>query len=163
MKEANKVSCLKLIWRLVSNQPTLWVLWMKRTLLHYSFWKIKGNTTKGSWMWIKILKHREIAKEFHKVEIGNGAVTSFWFDSWSRLGRLHDITWDIGFIDLGISANSTVESVMSDHRRRQHRTEILNSIEAEIAKVMSNRSTKEGLSLWRVSEDKYKKLHHSRN
>lgn len=67
LKEANKVSCLKLIWRLVSDQPTIWVLWMKITLLHHnSFWTIKENTTKDSWMWRKIFKYREFAKDFIK-------------------------------------------------------------------------------------------------
>lgn len=31
IKEANQVSCLKLIWRIVSSQPSLWVKWMQYT------------------------------------------------------------------------------------------------------------------------------------
>lgn len=51
LKEANQVCCLKLIWRIVSNQPTLWVTWIKQMLIHQgSFWSVKENMHEGSWM-----------------------------------------------------------------------------------------------------------------
>lgn len=34
IKEANKVCYIKLIWRIVTHQPTLWVNWIHRVYLH---------------------------------------------------------------------------------------------------------------------------------
>lgn len=33
LMEANKVSCLKLVWRFVSQQPSLWVSWVTKYLI----------------------------------------------------------------------------------------------------------------------------------
>lgn len=72
LKEANTVSCLKLIWRILSSN-SMWVNWVKIYLIRKnSFWTVKGNTQIGSWMWKKILKHREIANRMYKVEVKNG-------------------------------------------------------------------------------------------
>ena len=88
LTETNKVSCLKLIWRILS-QTMLWVKWVKRYLIRKgSFWSVSETTTLGSWMWRKLLKYRALARPFAKVEIRSGAMTSFWFDEWSSLGRL---------------------------------------------------------------------------
>lgn len=42
----------------------------------------------GSWMWKKMIKIREVARNFHKKKLGNGRKTSFWFDNWSEKGLL---------------------------------------------------------------------------
>lgn len=85
LKEANKVSCLKLIWRIVSAN-SLWVQWIRIHLVRKnSFWSLKYTTSLGSWMWRKLLKYRTIAKEFIKLEIRNGEQTHFWFDIWSPM------------------------------------------------------------------------------
>lgn len=76
--EANKVSCLKLIWRLLSAHSSLWVNWVHHYLIHKrSFLTITDTTSLGSWMWRKLLKYREIARGFVKTEVRNGASTSF--------------------------------------------------------------------------------------
>lgn len=49
LKEANKVCCLKLIWRILSSKPSLWVSWVKNYILHQnSFWAIKHTSTVDS-------------------------------------------------------------------------------------------------------------------
>lgn len=81
LKEANMVSCLKLIWRILSSD-SMWVNWVKIYLIRKSsFWMVKDNTQVGSWMWKKILKCREIAKRLYRVEVRNGKKTSFWFEN----------------------------------------------------------------------------------
>ena len=76
--EANKVCVLKLIWRILSAKGSLWVEWIKKYLIRRgSFWSVKENTTCGSWIWKKLLKYRDIAKSFHRVEVRNGEDTSF--------------------------------------------------------------------------------------
>ncbi|XP_013614499.1 PREDICTED: tryptophan--tRNA ligase, cytoplasmic-like, partial [Brassica oleracea var. oleracea] len=65
LREVNKVSGLKLIWRLL-NGNSLWSKWVKVNLLKKkSFWEVKTDMQTGSWMWRKLLKlsttrkHRE--------------------------------------------------------------------------------------------------------
>lgn len=67
LKEMNRVLCLKLLWRLLSSQQSLWTYWIKRYLLKgETFWSAKNKTNAGSWMWRNLLKYRDIAKLFHK-------------------------------------------------------------------------------------------------
>lgn len=80
-------------------------------------------------MWRKLLKYRDIAHPFHNVEVRSGANTFFWYDIWSPLGKLIDITGARGVIDLGISINATVASVFDSYRRLRHHNNALNSIE----------------------------------
>lgn len=92
LSESNTVSVLKLIWRLVSAGDSLWVNWVRETLLrNASFWSVRSNSTSGSWMWRKILKYRPTARPFHKVEVKYGKNTSFWHDVWCPLGSLLEI------------------------------------------------------------------------
>lgn len=128
LKESNIVSCLKLIWRLVSDRSSLWVKWVRNMLIGKEwFWSIKENTTKGSWMWRKLLKCRGLAKNIHKVEI--------WYDDWSALGRVYEVTSARGVIDMGIPLAATMENVFIKHQRRQHRVSHLNAIEHAIEKA----------------------------
>lgn len=132
------MSFLKLIWKIISNSPSLWVKWIRANLLKQEpFWTIKNTTTLGSWMWKKLLKLRVVAKPLCKVAVGNGASTSFWNDCWSDLGYLMDLTGPRGFIDLGIGRNEIVAEACRHHKRRHHRTHILNEIETAIASQKS--------------------------
>lgn len=147
LKEANTVSCLKLIWRILSSD-SMWVNWVKIYLIRKSsFWLMKDNTQTGSWMWRKILKCREIAKRMYRVEVKNGKRTSFWCETWSPLGCLKDVLNDGSRIDMGISMNATVEDSWN-HRRRSHRVLILNSVKEEIEKSRSNGKNEEDISIW---------------
>ncbi|CAL9233408.1 unnamed protein product, partial [Arabidopsis halleri] len=104
LEEANKVSMLKLIWRILSAKgSSLWVDWVNRYLVRNgSFWAVKENSMCGSWIWRKLLKYRGLAKQFHRVEVKNGENTSFWHDIWSDLGCLKEKLGERGCIDLGI-------------------------------------------------------------
>lgn len=55
--------------------------------------------------------------------------TSFWYDEWSHVGQMIDLTGTRGFIDMGIHARASVGLVLSSHRRRRHKVELLNKIE----------------------------------
>jgi len=158
LTEANVVSALKLIWRVTSNDDSLWVKWSKMNLLKQeSFWSLKPNSSLGSWMWKKMLKYRETAKPFSRVEVNNGARTSFWFDNWSGMGHLMDVTGQRGQIDLGISRNKTVAEAWSNRRRRKHRTEQLNDIEAALNQKYQTRNLlREDATLWRGKGDVFK-------
>ena len=50
LREVNKVSGLKLIWRLL-NGNSLWSKWVKVNLLKKkSFWEVRTDMQTGSWM-----------------------------------------------------------------------------------------------------------------
>lgn len=119
LKEVNQVSCLKLIWRILSAH-SLWVNWIKIYLIRKdSFWTGRDNTQSGSWMWRKVLKSREMAKHFYRVEVGNGRGTSFWYEMWNPMGRLKEVAGEGSHIDMGILMNANVEDCLN-HRKMHH-------------------------------------------
>ena len=157
LKEVNQVCCLKLVWRTVSSQASLWAKWTKENLFkNVSFWSIKDTTTKGSWMWRKLVKLCDKAKEFHRMKVGDGNNTSFWFDSWSSMGRLFDLFGPHGCIDMGISLHSTVAGALRNRRKRRHRVDIFNEVE-KLCEIQSLQfSTTTDTALWKQSEGQYK-------
>ncbi|KAF8116443.1 hypothetical protein N665_0017s0005 [Sinapis alba] len=157
LKEVNNVCCLKLVWRIVSGQPSLWTKWIQTYLIKQgNFWSISGATTTGSWMWKKILKFRDKAKDLQQMKVGDGNGTSFWFDSWSPMGRLHELLGPRGCIDMGIPATSTVHKVMSNRRRRRHRLDVLNELETLIEVQREKMTQMHDQSLWKHGSDKFK-------
>lgn len=155
LEEMNKVSTLKLVWKIISSD-SLWVRWIRRYLIRKgSFWNSKKNSL-GSWLWNKILKYRTMAHTLTKVEVGSGASVSFWFDNWSLLGRLIDLTGTRGCIDLGIQIGDTVEMAVQKYRSRRHRVDILIQIEGEIMKLRAQSlSTVGDICLWKGSNDEF--------
>ncbi|KAG7592735.1 Reverse transcriptase domain [Arabidopsis thaliana x Arabidopsis arenosa] len=157
LKEANAVSCLKLIWRLVSHSDSLWVRWTETNLLkQVSFWAIKETTTLGSWMWKKILKYRDVAASLCKHDVRNGAQTSFWYDDWSDLGKLVDVTGDRGIIDMGISRHATVLEAWTNRRRRRHRVHFLNRMEEVLELKRNNQKQEKDVVLWKGKNGVFK-------
>ncbi|XP_013713276.1 uncharacterized protein LOC106416947 [Brassica napus] len=132
LKEINTVFCLKLIWRISSEKASLWVRWIHCYLIRKgSFWSVSNTTTSGSWVWRKLLKHRELATQFLRMEVGNGKHTSFRYDVWSKLGCLKVALGDRGLIDLGIGDNALVSDVLGrQRRRRRHKEQIRHSRQA---------------------------------
>lgn len=157
MEETNKVCCLKLLWRLLSAD-SLWVRWVEHYLIRKgSLWQTNEKSSLGTWIWKKILKYRNLASALTQVEIQSGTKTSFWFDSWSPLGRIIDITGTRGCIDLGLPINATVEFAIQRYRSRRHRVEILLTIEQEILKVRSKGlSVGTDIRLWKEMGDSFK-------
>ncbi|KAG7583882.1 Reverse transcriptase zinc-binding domain [Arabidopsis suecica] len=154
LTEANDVCGLKLVWRIISKSTSLWVKWINTYLLRRkSFWTLKQSTSMGSWIWKKILKYREVAKSFTKVDVGNGNSVSFWFDNWSNLGRLADIVGERGFVDLGISKEATVAEALTRRRRRPHRVSLLNDIEENLRSIWQQQRKEEDTMLWKGKND----------
>lgn len=110
----------------------------------------------GSWIWRKLIKYRDQAKDYHRVEVRCGANASFWFDHWSSLGRLHDSLGARGCIDMGIKLTATMADVFVSHRARRHQIDMLNDIEAEIAKAKEKGYVDSDISLWKSKEAKFK-------
>ena len=82
---------------------SLWGKWVESNLLKKNnFWEINERSQMGSWMWRKMVKMRDVARMFHKKELGNGKKTSFWFDNWSERGVLLSLLGERGIVDMGI-------------------------------------------------------------
>lgn len=155
LKEVNVTCCLKLIWRATSSH-SLWARWIKEYLLKgESFWAVREKSTLGSWVWKKLLKYRDKAKDFHRIDVRNGRGTSFWFDVWSDLGRLYELVGARGCIDMGISLSATVESAML-RRPRRHRYDLYTMIEEALNKQRSKMSVSEDVVMWKHNTDIFK-------
>ena len=156
LKEINTVHSLKLIWRIHSAKASLWVKWVQCYLIRKgSFWTIKESTSLGSWVWRKLLKLRDLAKQFYKMEVRNGQNTLFWHDNWSKFGCLKEVLGDRGCIVLGISDQAVVADVLGNQRRRRrrrHRENFLNEVEAEIDSLRSAPSIEKDFPLWKQKE-----------
>lgn len=157
LKEMNTVFCLKLIWRISSAKESLWVKWIHCYLIRKgSFWSVNGNTNTGSWVRRKLLKHRDLAKQFTQVKEGNGRHTSFWYDNWSRHGCLKEALGNSGLIDLGIVDNALVSDVLEmRQRRRRHRVGILNEIENDIEMLRLSEDQGDDIACWKQAEGKF--------
>ena len=116
LRDSSKVFALSLIWRIFSNSSSLWVSWIQHYLLRQnSFWEVREDG-KGSWIWRKLLKLREMAYKFIRFEINDGHTAFFWHDDWLQMGRLTDITGDVGTYYLGVPRNARVsEAVLGQH------------------------------------------------
>lgn len=88
--------------------------------------------------------------QFTKKEINSGANTSFWYEKWSPLGQLIELTGERGSMDLGIPKNATVENAVQIYRARGHRVHTLRMIGQEIMAV-KNRGLNhlEDICLWK--------------
>ena len=159
LKEMNTVHSLKLIWRIHSARNSLWVQWVQCYLIRKgSFWSIKETTSSGSWIWKKLLRLRAVAKQYFRMEVRSGQQTYFWYEAWSRLGRLQEVLGERGSIVLGIPASATVSEVLDNHRRRRrsrHRESIFNQVEDEIDALRLDPSREEDIPLWKQKEEVY--------
>ena len=160
---ANRVSSLKLIWRILSTRDSLWVRWIWKYLIRKgSFWSVKVTSSLGSWMWKKLLRLRPLAMQLSKVEVNNGSNSSFWFDKWSPLGRLIEMTGDRGSMDLGIPIHTTVERAIQIYRARRHRVNTLRLIDREILDLRSRGLTGgDDIYLWKQENGNFKEMFRS--
>ncbi|KAL0874206.1 hypothetical protein Bca101_023911 [Brassica carinata] len=138
LEDTNKVCMLKLIWRILSTTDSLWVRWVHRYLIRKgSIWNVNSKSQTGSWIWRKVLKYRELARQFSQMEVGDGSTVSFWFDNWSPLGRVVELTGSRGCIDLGIPIHATVERAVQQFRQRRYRSNNLILIANEVVKLQA--------------------------
>ena len=113
LRDSSKAFALKLIWRLFTQPTSLWVSWVRHYLLKYnSFWDVRDDS-KGSWIWRKFLKLRDVAYNYLKVNIRDGTSCHFWFDDWLGKGRLIDITRAAGTIYLGVRRHAIVSETVT--------------------------------------------------
>ena len=125
---------LKLIWRLFNNLDSLWVMWVKNTILsEESFWDVRAGVV-GSWIWKKLLELRPLAKQFLRMEVHSGKSVGFWTDLWHPMGRIIEAIGERGTHKLGTMRNARIADVLVDHKWRFQNTRDM-TIEPIIAQV----------------------------
>ncbi|XP_043717969.1 uncharacterized mitochondrial protein AtMg00310-like [Telopea speciosissima] len=88
IKEANSAGIIKLIWKIVSKQKSIWVDWIYSNLLRQdSIWSASA-TSDSSWVWCKILDSRHLVLHSIRTQIGDGLSTYLWLDHWHPKGIL---------------------------------------------------------------------------
>ena len=134
IKDVSAVFDLKLIWRLFNNSTSLWVQWVKQTILRgESFWDARVGAV-GSWVWKKLLQLRPLAKQFLCMEVRNGKTVGFWTDIWLPIGRLIEVIGERGTQKLGIVRNAEIADVLVNDQWR-FRNSRDSSIEQVLAQV----------------------------
>lgn len=89
------------------------------------------------------------------MEVKNGKNSSFWYDAWSDMGRLLDLTGIRGCIDMGISLSANVEKAAS-RRPRRYQSDLYTLIEEALQKQRSNMTIEEDISVWKYKMDGFK-------
>ena len=158
LSDVNRVTCLKLTWRILSARSSLWVKWIWKYLIRKgSYWSVNERSALGSWMWKKLLKLRPLARQMWRKEVKSGASTSFWFDRWSPLGNLIDLTEGRGTMELGIPINSSVERAIQLYRVKRHRVSTLQLIDDEVVKLRNRGLNQmEDICLWKRENGEYR-------
>ena len=159
LRDSARVFALKLIWRLFTQASSLWVSWVRHYLLRYnSFWDVRDES-KGSWIWRKLLKLRDVAYQFIKVEVKNGRSCHFWFDNWMGNGRLIDVTGAVGTTYLGVQRHAKVSSAATEEgwRIRGQRSRRYHELYESIMATEPPKPEKgEDIVLWRNGEEEFR-------
>ncbi|XP_021996985.1 uncharacterized protein LOC110894117 [Helianthus annuus] len=112
--DVNKALMSSHIWSILSRRNSLWVEWIHSYRLKgKSFWacNVPSNCC---WSWRKILQTRQDVRNFVWSEVGNGAKTSAWFDSWSHLGPLNQIISPRAIANAGFNMDSKFSDIYSN-------------------------------------------------
>lgn len=121
--------------------------------------KVISNDSKGSWIWRKLLKLRDIAYPFMKAAVMNGEDIFFWFDNWLDQGRLIDFTGDAGTIHFGVPCNARVSDVVSEGswNIRVRRSRLFPELHRQITEAsIPSPASGSDIRLWRHSNNQFK-------
>lgn len=103
------------------------------------------------------MKLRFLAIQLTRKEINSGASTSFWYEKWSPLGQLIELTGDRGSMDLGIPKTATVEKAVQFYRARGHTVHALRLIGQEIIRLKNRGLNQlEDVCLWKRDNEDFK-------
>ena len=80
----------KLVWRILNDQGGLWGNIIKHKYMQHWHGVSFDASGRSSFVWKGITKAWKNLMEGFVWELGNGS-SSFWYDSWSPLGKLCDL------------------------------------------------------------------------
>lgn len=134
----NKAANLSHIWNLFVQAGSLWVAWVEKNWLKgRSFWQV-GIPHPCPWSWRKLLKLREIAKEFIRFKIGDGSKTFLWFDNWHPDGCLIEKYGFRVIYDAGSHKEAKVSSIIRNGNLFWHgaRSDSIVAIQSKLPEVV---------------------------
>lgn len=111
----NKACSLRLLWLLFFRAGSIWVAWVVKNILQNDkskLWIIKEKQSYSHSI-KKILRVRDLAYNWIKVEVGNGRDTRFWTDNWSPLGNLTTFL-NLRSSTLGTRQSSTISELCNN-------------------------------------------------
>ncbi|KAF8053309.1 hypothetical protein N665_1435s0010 [Sinapis alba] len=149
---------LKLIWLLFTSSGSLWVSWTRMHRIgNENFW-ILDPTRAGSWIWKSLCKLRPLARPFVVCELGSGITASFWFDNWTSLGPLINMTGENGPRTTGLSEMAVVREAIVDNRwwldSSRSRNPIIGFLKDNLpnpSEIVTSES--DDMFLWRVGDN----------
>lgn len=109
-------------------------------------------------MWRKLLKLRDVAATFFKMDIKDGASTYFWTDTWCDLQPLLQIAGEVGTILLGIGRRAKVAEATDalGWKLRRCRGRVMQGIIERINRVPPPRpDAGKDRTLWKQGPDLY--------
>jgi hypothetical protein len=88
--------------------------WVEKNLLKgNSLWQV-SIPQNGSWSWKKLLKFRNVAKQFLSFKVGDGSKIFLWHDSWHPEGCLFDNFGYRVIYDAGRNIGPRVSTIIKD-------------------------------------------------
>jgi len=78
-----------------------------------SFWQVPIPTS-CSWSWKKILKLRDLAKQYTRFKVGDGRKVFLWLDQWHPEGYLLDRYGYRLIYDSGFPLNSRLHAIIKE-------------------------------------------------
>ena len=89
-RQTNMALIGKLVWRILNDQGGLWGNIIKHKYMQHRHGVSFDVSGRSSFVWKGITKAWDNLMEGFVWELGNGS-SSFWYDSWSPLGKLCDL------------------------------------------------------------------------
>ncbi|XP_071708112.1 uncharacterized protein [Rutidosis leptorrhynchoides] len=104
------------------GEQSLWVKWIHTyRLANRNFW-IVDVTGDASWGWRKILKLRDVIRDYFVHIIGNGKDASAWYDSRLPIGLLIKIISARDIFSEGFTLKSKVADLICNHKWKWSRS-----------------------------------------
>lgn len=108
----------KHVWNIVSGKDSLWVKWvsayrLKDRRTNRNFWDVP-ELNDVSWSWRKILQYRDLLRDHIIHRLGDGTLTSAWFDNWIFIGPLCKFISKRDIYEAGFSLTCKVADVIQN-------------------------------------------------
>ncbi|GAV87813.1 hypothetical protein CFOL_v3_31239 [Cephalotus follicularis] len=112
--ECNKAAMMRLIWEILVNKQSLWVIWCKSEILKgQSFWQIEHKQML-SVTWKCLLKLRPLVSTNLVYTIGHNSSWSIWYDPWFQGSPLFEWVGNRAIYDSGLPPNAPLSEILQD-------------------------------------------------
>ncbi|XP_013613644.1 PREDICTED: uncharacterized protein LOC106319794 [Brassica oleracea var. oleracea] len=110
----NQTCTIKLLWLLLFKTESIWVAWIHQNVIKDdSIWQMKPKQ-QHTWIFKQILAQRQTSIQWVQIDPGNGVDVNFWFDPWTKFGRLIKFLGPMGPRLTGIPLTTAVAELWRD-------------------------------------------------